>query len=71
LISRPGKGIGLHLVTQEKVVVGLVGVGLLGVLFHDNETRKDGLGLIEEGILVEKVRAAVRRDVRLQGALIE
>src|SRR5437764_12180220 len=66
-----GLRVGLCVVGQNEVAVGLVGVGLLGTGLHPDEARVDGVRPVPERPLVEKVRGAAGRRVVLQRAHVE
>ena len=69
-ISRP-KRVRLRRVAQEQVAITLVGIGGAGFVFNLDQSGKDGLGLIEQGILEGEAAFTVRGEVVLHRPLVE
>ncbi len=65
-----GHGVGLAGVAHQQVAAGLIGVGVVRVLVHEDEAGEDGLRVIVERVLVEQIRVGAFGNVVLEGALV-
>ena len=65
------EGVGLRGGIEQKISVGLVGVGLLRALSDFDESGKDAAAVVEKGVFIEEVRDRVGRVMGLESALVK
>ena len=64
-------GVDLRLIGKQQVAIGLLGVGLLRVLVHDDAAVKDAMCAAVENAVVELAAAAVRLGVLDEHVIVE